>query len=119
MKKDTNEKQIIGFHEVRSAMTTATASLTSGAGVSLITGDTDYFLDILEMTCANNSATVNVLLKSDGTTVRTLQLPANTTKQYKFDVPLKQETKETPWVVEMEDITGTTVTIDAHLIKKN
>lgn len=118
MKKDIDGRQFIAMHEVRGAIVSANASLTTGTATSLIAGDSDYFLDIVEMTCANNSAAaVSLTLMNDGTTIRTITIPATDTKHFKFDVPLKQQTKSTTWVADMEDVTGTTVTIDAYLIK--
>lgn len=115
---NAQEKQFIAFHDVRGALVTATASLTSGTATSLVSGDTANYLDLVELTCANNSgAAANVILTNDGSTIRTFEVPPYTTL-FKYDVPVEQITKGTGWSVDMEDITGTTVTIDALFVKR-
>lgn len=109
----------MAFHDVRGALVSAVATLTTGTAGTLINGDADYFLDIVEITMANNSTVAAAVdLKNDGTTVRSISVPANGTVQLTFDAPLRQETKNIPWVLDMEDITGTSVTVGATLIKQ-
>lgn len=118
MKHDLEGRAFIAMHDVRGALVSASASLANGTAATLVAGDTDYFLDIIEMTLGNNSTVAaSVVLKNDGTTIRTLSVPANGTVQLTFDAPLRQATKNTPWIADMEDITGTTVSVDAVLIK--
>lgn len=117
--KDLQGRQFVAHHDVRNAIYSASATLSTGTATSLIAGDSGYFLDIIELTAANNSdVAVSVTLTNDGTTIRTVGVPAGSTTQLRFDVPLKQQTKNTPWIVDMGDITGTTVTVEAYLIKK-
>jgi len=119
-KKDSQGRQFIAHHDVRSALVSATASLTTGTAATLLAGDSDYLLDMVEVTFANNSTVgATVALVSDGTTIKTVVAPANGTAQLHFYAPLRQSTKNTPWIADMEDITGTTVTIDAVFIKKS
>lgn len=119
-KKDQSGRQFIAHHDVRNSIVSAAATLTTGSAVTLISADADYFLDIVEATFANNSnAAANVLLTNDGTTIRNLQIPAGGSVQLFFDAPLKMNTKNQPWLADMEDITGTTIVIGATLIKKD
>lgn len=119
MKQDKQGKQFVALHDVRGAFVTASASLTSGTASELLSGDADYFLDVIEVTFANNSnATASIALKNDGSTVRTITATANGTVQLQFDAPLEQPVKNTPWNVDMEDITGTTVSIGAVFMKR-
>ena len=105
-------------YEVRGALVTAVASVTNGTTTTLSAGDADYFLDLIEVTFANNSsAAASVTLLSDGSTVRTLQIPANDTVALQFNAPLKQWAKNTNWSVDMADITGTTISVGATLVK--
>ena len=107
------------MHEMREAVVTANASVSTGTATSFIVGEADYFLDIFELTAANTSTVgATFSLVNDGTTVRTISVPAGGTVHLKFDVPLKQITKNTPWIVDMEDITATTLNIAAYLSKK-
>lgn len=101
-----------GFN-VRNAYSTAEASLTTGTNTSLQAAVTGRFMDLVELSFANNSATASVAIKDDGTTVRTFQLPASNTVQYRFDPPIPQGSLGSIWSADMEDITGTTVSVGA------
>lgn len=104
--------------EVRTSTLSTLVSVTNGVATSFIAGDTDYFLDIIELTIANASTVAaTVALTNDGTTIRTFVAPASTTLCLQFNAPLKQNTKNTPWLVDMEDISGTTLNIGAYLMK--
>lgn len=118
--KDSRGKQLIAMHDVRSALVTAAASLTTGTAATFLAADNDYFLDLVEATFANSStATASIALANDGTTIRTLSIPAGNTLQVFFDAPLKQLNKSIAWVIDMEDITGTTINVGATFIKQN
>ena len=39
--------------------------------------------------------------------------------QCTFPAPLRQNTKNPPWNIDMDDITGTTVNVHATFVKKN
>lgn len=111
---------IMAMHDVRSALVSANASVSTGSATTLIAGDASYYLDIVEMTFSHNSTLAGAVvdLINDGTIVRTVSLPAGTV-QLKFDAPLKQITKNTPWIIDMNDITGSTVDVGAVLVRKN
>ena len=116
--KDATGRTYIAMHEVRGGLVTANASLTTGTSTILIAGDADKFLDIVEISLANDSTVaVHVDLTNDGTTIRGIDIPVTNTVQLYFDAPLKQITKNTPWNIDMGDITGTTVMVGATLIK--
>lgn len=103
---------------VRGACVTATATLTGGTNTTLLTGDSAYSLDLVEITIANNSTlSASVALKDDGTTVRTLNIPLGGTVQLQFPIPAPQGRKGGIWSVDMEDISGTTLSVDAIFIK--
>ena len=119
MKKDNQGRQFIAFHDVRGALVTASASLTTGTATSLLAGDADYFLDLIDITMANNSTvSATVALVNDGTTIRQFEVPAANTLHINFDTPLLQLTKNVLWNADMNDITVTTVTIGAKFIKR-
>lgn len=109
----------MAIHETRSNIYTAAASVTNGTATSLIAADADYFTDIIEVTLSSNTtvAGVQVSLLQDGSVVRTVQVPQNSTLQLLFDAPLAAIRKNTVWAVDMEDISGTTVTVGARFIK--
>lgn len=124
IKQDNQGKQFIASHDVRSAIVTASATLTtSDASVTtLVAGDADYFLDIFEVSFANSSTGgAGVDLGSDGTIVRHVDIPASNTIQLMFDAPLKQLTKNVPWTLDISgaDITGTSIQVGASLVKKD
>lgn len=119
MKTDPQGRQFIAAHDVRGAIVTAAASLTTGTATSLLAGDADHFLDLIEVTFANNSTvSASVALTNDGTSIRTFQVPASNTLAVNFEAPLNQNTKNTPWLADMEDITATTVSVGARFIRK-
>lgn len=124
LKQDAAGRGIMVMHDARGAVISAAANLTTGTATSLIVGDADYLLDIVEMTLANNSSVAlggglaGVDLINDGTIVRHIDLPDLGTIQLLFNPPLKQITKNTPWNVDLNDITGTTISIGATLVKR-
>lgn len=113
-------KQIIENYVVRGSIVTAVASLTTGTPTTLITGDSDYLLDLVEIRFANDSAATSVVLKDDGTTVGTFAVPVSTAEspRYSFSIPLPQGAKGGRWYLDMPDITGTTVDAYATFIKQ-
>lgn len=118
MKEDLLGRQVVTQYATRDALVTASATITNGTNSTLISGDADYPLDILEITFANqSSAAVQVTLKDDGTSVKTLKIPANSTLELAKNVPLKQGRAGGNWTLDMEDITGTTVVVEAVLMK--
>lgn len=120
MLKDSRDREVINMYEVRSGIYTAAASLAGSQVTSLIPGDADYFLDLVEIMMSNNSTVaVGVNLKNDGSVVRNFQIPAGATIQVDFECPLTQWVKNTPWTLQMDDVTGTTVTVGATVIKNN
>lgn len=118
-KVDSQGRNFIRLHDVRGALVTASASLTTGTAATFITGDADYFLDLAEVTMANNSTvSATIILTNDGSTVRSFEVPAANTLHLKFDAQLPQPVKNTPWGIDMNDITGTTVSVGAIFIRK-
>ena len=124
MKEDRDGKQLISLYDVRGAIVTATATLTTGTAGSLVLGDSDYMLDLIEVTAATNSTTVaagtgpTVDLISDGAIITTFGVPLPGSTTINYNAPLEQQTKNTPWNADLNDITGTTVTINARFIKR-
>lgn len=115
--QDKLGREITIPYVARGALVTATATLTTGTPTTLIAGDTDYPLDILEVTFSNQSTVAAlVTLLDDGTTVRTLEIQPGTVELCPH-IPIIQGAKGGNWYVKMEDITGTTVTVDAILTK--
>lgn len=123
-KRDTQGRTFIAQHDVRGALVSANASLTNSDAslTSLVSGDVDYFLDIIEISLSNASTVgVGVDLGNDGTLLRHFDIPASSTIQLMYDAPLRQQTKNLPWTLDISgsDITGTTVNVAATLIKKD
>ncbi len=107
------------MHEIRLARVTAYATVTTGSPTVLNPGDADYFTDIVEIQLSNNSTVaVGADLITDGTKVRHFEIPANSTVEIGYGVPLMQGTKNLPWLIDLPDITGTTVEVGATLIKE-
>lgn len=119
-KVDSVGREFVVMHDVRGALVSAAASLTTGTGVTLLAADADYFLDCVEISLSNNSTVgASVTLTNDGTTIRTVQVPPGNTIQLAFDAPLRQGNKALPWIADLEDITGSTVTVEGTFIKNS
>lgn len=102
-------------HCVRDLVYTATASLSTGTAATLFTGASGFFADLKQITLSNNStASATVAVLDESTTVRTIQVPAGNTLNFTFDPALKQSATGGNWGVDMEDITGTTVSVAAE-----
>ncbi len=106
--------------QVRDLLATASATLTSGTAASLLAGaGSGVFTDLIHATFANNStATANIQLLQDGTVIKNIQVPAGNTFVFEPVRPIPAQTANTRWSVDMEDITGTTVFIDALFSKE-
>lgn len=114
-------KQLTESYVVRGSVVTAVASLTTGTPTTLISGDTDYLLDLVEIRFANDSAATSVVLKDDGTTVGTFAVPISTAQSpsYRFEIPLPQSAIAGRWYLDMPDLTGTTIDAYATFIKRS
>lgn len=117
---NTRYKKYFDLTGVAGAVVTATASLTNGTAATLLAADSTEFLDLFEVTAACNSTVgATITLSNDGTTMATIVAPANGTAQLRFDPPITQQVKSIAWVADMEDISSTTVTINARFVKRN
>lgn len=119
---DKYGRQITQPYTVRDLVATAAASLTNGTPTTLITGITGTLLDLVYISLTNNSDfAVTVTLTDDSTTVRTFSVPVTTTNSgvvsAEFPIPWPQSTAGSTWRVDMPDISGTTVTVDALYIR--
>lgn len=104
---------------MRDGIVTAAATLTTGTNTILLTGDSDYLLDCIEVTFANQSTVAaQVTLKDDGTSVKTLEVPLGNSFELVPNYPILQGKKGGTWSVDMEDITGTTVVVEAMFMKR-
>lgn len=117
---------VVVLHELRGGTVTAAATLTTGSPVTFIAGDADYFLDIIEIrfsttsSVAAGTASFGIDLINDGTIAGHFDMMnIGGTVQAQFPLPFKQLTKNLPWVLDMDDVTGTTVKVAATLVKKN
>ena len=126
MKKTTDGIQIVQPFEVSGAFVSAAATLTTGTATSLATGDADYYLDLVEImfsstsTVALGTANFSIALINGGETYRTFVMgEGQDVVQCTFPAPLRQNEKNTPWNVDMDDVTGTTVNVYATFVKKN
>lgn len=111
----------IAMHDSRGALVSAAATLTTGTATSFLAGDADYMLDLVEITLSNNTTVaggvIGVSLINDGTTIKTFSVQPGT-NQFVFDAPLRQNTKNTPWNLDMDDVTGNTIVVEGTFIKK-
>lgn len=112
-------RQITRPYQARDLIYSATATLTTGTAATLFTGVSTFFADLKQLTCANNStASATITISDESTVVRTIQVPASSTLHLNFDPPLPQSATGTNWSADMEDITGTTVTVYAEFLRE-
>lgn len=108
-------------HQVRDLTQSAYAQLTTGTETTLLAGVASTFLDLLWIVGANNSdvaVTVDIRSGTAGSTLLTLQIPANGTAGIAPVLPVKQEIVAGTWTADMGDITGTTVSLSALFSKE-
>ena len=114
-------RQLVTPFQVRELIATATASVSTGTETTLLAGGgAGVFHDLLEVSASNNSGVAQVISIRDATgagVVRTLTAEANKTVSLRFPVPVVQNTAAAAWTVDMDDVTGTTITLDALFIK--
>ena len=114
-------RQLVWPFQVRDLIATARASLSTGTETTLLAGGgAGVFHDLLEITASNNSSAAQIVSIRDGTgggVVRTITAEANKTVSLRFPVPVVQNTAAAAWTVDMADVTGTTITVDALFIK--
>lgn len=111
-------RQVMAPYQVRDLVNTAYVSLTGGTKTSLIAGVTSVFLDLIQISMSNNSGAATTLtLTDESTTIQSFVLPANDTRQFDFPVPIRQSATGVAWYVDLPDISGTTVTVQAQFIR--
>ena len=106
--------------QVRDLIFTASASLSTGTETTLFAGSAGVFHDLLELTMSNNSGVaqvVSIRSETGAGVVRTLTAEANKTISMHFPIPVIQNTAAAAWTVDMDDVTGTTITVDALFIR--
>ena len=112
-------RQLTRPYQARDLINTAYASLTTGTKTALTTGISGSYLDLCQITCANNSdAAAIVTLTDESTIVRSISVPANGVSHLNFQVPLKQSTTGVAWYVDLPDITGTTIEVTAEFAQE-
>lgn len=117
--RDDLGRGVMRWHQVRDLIVTASASLTTGTKTELAAGISGAFQDLVQISCANNSdAATTVTLTDESTTVRTIPVPANSVTHVNYNVPLPQSAAGAAWYVDLPDITGTTITINAEFSKE-
>ena len=115
-------RQVMTLHQVRDLIATASASLTNGTPTSLLDGTTGEFHDLIWISFTNSSnASVTVALTDDSLTVKSFEVPVSTVNsgivQAEYPIPWPQGATGSAWRVDMPDITGTTVTVEALFAK--
>ena len=111
-------RQITYPYQVRDLFNTAYVSLTGGSVTDLIAGVSGVFLDLVQITAANDSgAAVTLTVYDDSAVVMSMVVPANNTITQTFPVPIRQGATGGDWEVDLPDISGTTVYVNAQFIR--
>lgn len=107
-------RQVMKIHQVRDLIFTAAATLSTGTKTVLATSTTGTFSDLLSITASNDSDVAAVLtLFDEATTMATIPIAANSVTVLNYIVPLPQSAAGAPWFVDLSDITGTTIRVNA------
>jgi hypothetical protein len=117
--RDRQNREIVYPFAMRDNHHTARATLSSGTETALF-GPHKGWCDIVELTAVNTStATIQVDLRAStaGTIIRTWYLPTVSHTHVWFPVPLKQANQEDTWTVDMPDVSGTTIYVDALIVE--
>ena len=108
-------RQLTRPFQARDLIATAFASLANGTKTELRAGVSGAYLDLMQISCYNNSdAATVVTLTDESTTIRSLPVPANSVTHVNYQIPLKQSATGAAWYVDLPDITGTTVEVTAE-----
>lgn len=112
-------RQLTRPYQVRDLIATAYASLTNGTKTVLRAGVSEAYLDLMQISCYNNSdAATVVTLTDESTTIRTIPVPANNVTHINYQIPLKQSATGVAWYVDLPDITGTTIEVTAEFAQE-
>ncbi len=112
-------RQITRPYQVRDLLLTSFVSLTTGTKTELAAGVASNFLDLIQISFANNSdAATVVTLTDESTTVLSIPVAANSAGALSFSPPLPQSATGVSWYVDLPDITGTTITINGTFSKE-
>lgn len=106
-------------HVIRGSVTTAYVALTGGTKTELVAGNSSYYLDLVQISFGNqSSAATQLTLLDESTTVQVFTAPLTNTVTHTFPTPLQQNAKGTSWYVDLPDISGTTVNVQALFIQR-
>ena len=105
---------------IRDSITTAYVALTGGTKTELVAGVSGYYLDLIQISLANNSsaAVTDFTLFDESTTVQKFSIPLNGHSEATFPATLRQSAKGASWYIDMGDTTGTTITAQATFLKR-
>ena|SRR3990167_8327841 len=117
---DVFGRQIITPYQIRELIATASATVANGTETTLLAGIAGTFLDLIHISCSNNSDAAVIVSIRDATiggVVKTISVPANGVSSLNFQVPYPQNFRADTWTADIPDITGTTVTVEALFVK--
>ena len=119
-------RQVITLYQVRDLVNTDRVSITASGEQTLLAGVASTFLDLMEITAANqstNAVSISIRSATGGGIVRDFEVPANNTISRQFPVPVPQNVVADAWTAQVDDFVsdGTTsngtVIIDALFIR--
>ena len=119
-------RAVVYPYQVRDLISTSRAAITTAGYSVLLAGVSGVFLDLIEVTGANesvNAVTVSIKDSDGAAAVRTIQIPANDTKSFTFPVPVPQNEASNSWAVQVDDFvtdgttTNGTVTFSALFVR--
>jgi hypothetical protein len=110
-------------HVMRDLRMTAYCAVGDNSETPLLAAESGAYHDLYEIEFLNSSAvalSVNLKHTTGGQIVRTFSLPATSSLQRKYEVPIPQEETATAWTVEFAgtDISNTEVLVHATFVKE-
>lgn len=112
-------RQLTRPYQVRDLVRTAYANLATGTKTELKAGSSGAYFDLVQISCYNNSDVATIVsLYDESTLVRSIPIPATNITHINFEIPLKQSATGVGWYVDLPDITGTTIEVNAEFIEE-
>lgn len=112
-------RQLVRPMQVRDLITTARVTVSNGTETTLLAGSAGVLRDLIAVHATNNSTaatTIDFRSTTAGSVVFTLDVPAagvgNSNPWISFPVPYPVSDAGA-WTIDLPDITGTTITVDA------
>lgn len=123
-----NKGSLLSSFDFRDVTTTGHVVIpnnTADNEVTVIAADDSNYLDLVYVSCANNSdVAVRIAIRAGagtGNHADVIEVPPNDTKTVHYPIPIPQDEQATVWTADFDsaDITNTTVSVTMLAFKNN